>query len=397
MTTPVEPISIALCGAGGYAANYVEPLLEELAEGRARLAGVIEPHPECCPHWERLRGLGIPLHAGLEEFFAVSRCDLLIVASPMHAHAEQTCLALANGAHVLCEKPLCNTLEQIELMRAAEQAAGKTVTLGYQWSFTPAVQALKADYLAGRLGRALRFRTLVCWPRGDRYYRRNAWAGRQWLDSGELLLDSPVSNAAAHFLHHMLYILGPSAHESAEPAGVRAELWRAHRIENYDTAVLRVATVNGVDLHFVASHATQSSDGPAFTFEFEAATVEFRDPAQGIVARFHEGTTVAYGAPDSEPEPLTKLRAAMHSARTGTRPLCGITAAAPHIRCVHLAQAAPEGIRDFPETRVRVDTSGAQPRRYVHGLGEILRRCHREGGALAPELEALWSRETRAA
>lgn len=384
-----DPVSIALCGAGGYAERYIEPLLAEAALGHVSLAGIIEPSPERCPQWERLKSLKIPLFSSLEEFFASHRCELLIVASPIHFHCQQACLALANGAHVLCEKPLCTTLKQIELMKAAERASGKNIAIGYQWSFSPAVQRLKADILSGRFGAATRFRSMICQPRGDKYYGRNRWAGRQHLESGELLLDSPVSNAAAHFLHNMLYVLGPDTAESAQPRSIRAELWRAHRIENYDTAVLQIETTSDVKLHFVTSHATQAPYGPTFVYEFEKGIVEYASEEQGIVARLSDGDTVRYGSPDQEPEPFLKLQAAIATVRSGARPLCGVEAASAHTRCVHMAQQASPGIRQFPESLIQVEPQGPYKRRYVRGLQNVLHRCYLEETTLEQEMETL--------
>ena len=45
-------------------------------------------------------------------------------------------------------------------------------------------------------------------------------------EQGNPIFDSPVSNACAHYLHNMLYVLGPTRETSAMPARVQAELTR---------------------------------------------------------------------------------------------------------------------------------------------------------------------------
>lgn len=376
-------LSIALCGAGGYGERYLAPLFAEAERRHFRFTAVIEPYPKHCPKWSEIQARGIPTFPRLEEFYAASPCDLLIISSPIHFHSAQTCLALANGSHVLCEKPLCISLEQIEQMKAAEALSGKTVTIGYQWSFSPAIQQLKRDLLAGRFGRPLKFQTLICWPRGDRYYRRNDWAGRLRTKSGERLLDSPVNNAMAHYLHNMLYLLGPSLGQSATATTSEAELWRVNPIESFETAALRLRTDSGVDLQFLASHVTADRQDPRFRYECEQAVIDYSAERNSIIATLRSGEKISYGSP--EDEPCRKLWQAVNSARTGAAPVCGIEAASAHTRCVNQMHDAGFPIHDFPPSSIEIDDSGEAPRRFVPGLQEALNRCYEHCTLLAEE------------
>src|SRR5690349_7757754 len=53
--------------------------------------------------------------------------DAIIVCTPPHLHAEMTIAALLAGKHVLCEKPLCRTLEEAEAMVAAARAVKRVL------------------------------------------------------------------------------------------------------------------------------------------------------------------------------------------------------------------------------------------------------------------------------
>jgi len=64
------------------------------------------------------------------------------------------------------------------------------------------------------------------------YFRRNDWVGRIRTDAGHCVFDSPANNAAAHYLHIMLYLLGATREGAAMPASVQAETYRANAIEN---------------------------------------------------------------------------------------------------------------------------------------------------------------------
>jgi predicted dehydrogenase len=59
-------------------------------------------------------------HEDHRELLARSDVDAVVVASPNHTHAAVLCDVFASGKHVLCEKPLCTTVE--DARRVAEQA-----------------------------------------------------------------------------------------------------------------------------------------------------------------------------------------------------------------------------------------------------------------------------------
>lgn len=89
--------------------------------------------------------------------------DLVDVCTPGDSHAEIAIAALAAGKHVLCEKPLANSVAEAERMvQAAGAAAGRGVRamVGFNYRRVPAV-ALAARLVAdGRLGRLHHVRAL---------------------------------------------------------------------------------------------------------------------------------------------------------------------------------------------------------------------------------------------
>ena len=369
-------LSIALCGLGGYGEGfYLEPLLKGHEAGEWKLTATIDPFPERCILLQELRNKDIPIYPSLDAFYAAGKCDLTILSTPIHLHCQQTCMALEHGSHVLCEKPLCGSLEEMDRMTMAEKISGKTVTIGYQWSFSRAVQQLKADCLAGKLGRPRRMRALIGSRRDEAYYRRNNWAGAIRTPEGGWVLDSPVNNGTAHYLHNMLYILGTSTSESAVPERIEGDLWRANSTENYDTAALRIHVQGGAELLFLTSHATENNKGPLFSYEFDLARVDYDATHSSLLARFESGEEIDYGFPDADP--LEKLRYAVDSALTGKTPVCGISAASAHTRCVVMAQSAAP-IRDFPSSSVHTLVEGTNTRRYVEGLDAVMAHCYQE-------------------
>jgi predicted dehydrogenase len=394
-----EDVSLVMVGVGGMGAVYLQALLEKKDEGLFRITGAVDPQPNRCKQYVEMRAMGVPCFVSLQDFYRNRKADLAILSSPIQMHMPQASMALSRGSHVLCEKPAAGTIQEVRETIDAERASGRWVAVGYQWSFSPAVQALKEDIRSGLFGAAKRFKCLYLWPRDEGYYTRNDWAGKKRDAEGAWILDSPVQNAMAHDLHNMFYVLGKEKETSAKPAEVEAELYRANAIENFDTAAVRVRTEEGVEILFLVSHASDEDRGPVVRYEFEKAVVRCDSRTSGLWAEFPDGTRRDYGVPDEEP--MNKLWRSIAGVREeGARPLCGLEAAASQTLCTNGIQDSMPDIRDFPAGMVRtvegpgsrrlaVETPGAA-RRVVEGLDEALAGCY-EAGRLPSEMGLPWS------
>jgi predicted dehydrogenase len=81
--------------------------------------------------------------------------DLVDVCTPGDTHAEIAIAALQAGKHVLCEKPLANSVEEAEAMaEAAEKAAraGVRAMVGFTYRRVPAIVLARKLVAEGRLG-----------------------------------------------------------------------------------------------------------------------------------------------------------------------------------------------------------------------------------------------------
>lgn len=389
---PEAPVSIVLVGIGGMGSVYVEELLKNSDDRLCRIAGAVDPVPERCPQLAELRDMGIPLFPSLEDFYKNHTAELAVISSPIPFHRLQTCLALSAGSYVLCEKPVAATIQEAREMREAEIGSSRWVAIGYQWSYSSSVQALKKDILSGLLGKAGRLKCLYFWPRDEAYYGRNDWAGKKRDSAGAWILDSPAGNAMAHDLHNMFYVLGGSIPTSARPAEVEAELYRANPIENFDTAAVRCWTDEGVEILFYVTHASLDEKGPVFLYEFTNAAVLCKSRTSGIWAKFDDGTVKNYGVPDDEP--LNKLWEAIRNVRSGGQPLLGIEGASSHTLCLNGVQDSMPEIRAFPEALLHTKEEGHSRRVWVEGLEDVLESCYADN-VLPSEKEVFWSAKGR--
>lgn len=348
----MEKVKVLFVGIGGYAYTYINEVLDH-PDDRIAVVGLVDPYPEACPRLSELTARDIPVFSDMEAFFRTHTADLAVITTPIHLHTRHILCALAHGANVLCEKPLCADEADIALLQKARDAAGKFVYIGYQWSWSEAILALKRDCMAGCFGAARELKTIVLWPRDRAYFTRGSgWAGRLRAADGSLLYDSVACNAAAHYLHNLFFVLGGDG-TAAQPESVTAELLRANDIENFDTARICCTMPGGAAATFLAAHPVDQTLNPVFLYRFEHAAVcyaaddtpltrsllpEAYQEYGRITALFDNGEKRVYGNPFENS--CRKFHLAVDAAARGLSGsgACGIEAAAVHTRVINEIQ-----------------------------------------------------------
>src|SRR5687767_3476049 len=168
------PANLALVGISGYGAFYVDALLDDPRFSEVRFAGIVDPAAQRCGRLGDLLARGCRVHPSLGSLLtATPELDLLAIAAPTHLHARMTCAALARGVNVLCEKPLAGSFADALQVAEVHRTSPAFAAIGYQWSFSEAIQDLKRDVMAGLLGQPLRMRSIASFPRGQAYFTRN--------------------------------------------------------------------------------------------------------------------------------------------------------------------------------------------------------------------------------
>src|SRR5262245_18859495 len=223
----VKPVIFGCCGLGGFAGTICDRLLthSQLQNPVIRLAAACDPEPERNPQRvTALRDAGVKVFQHYHELLA-EPIEAVWLPLPIDLHRPFTEQALTAKKVVMCEKPAAGCVQDVDAMIAARDKSKIHVAIGFQDVYQPANIALKQRLLSGELGKPTSATLLACWPRGERYYRRNTWAGKLQRN-GVWVLDSPASNALSHFIHLVMYLLGPSAGEAAQPTAIDAELYR---------------------------------------------------------------------------------------------------------------------------------------------------------------------------
>lgn len=137
--------------------------------------------------------------------------DIVLVCTPASTHVPVVMKALDAGAHVFVEKPLSTSLEGIDALLERVQADGRTVQVGYQLRYHPAMRKAKSLLESGRLGEILAAHAEFG------LYLPKWWPSRDYRDSymattdlgGGLLLD------VSHEIDLLIWFLGAVKEVSA--------------------------------------------------------------------------------------------------------------------------------------------------------------------------------------
>jgi UDP-N-acetyl-2-amino-2-deoxyglucuronate dehydrogenase len=166
--------------------------------------------------------------------------DLVCVATPHHLHAEQVVAALAAGKHVLCEKPLATTPDDVRRMVEAAALAEKrgVVASGvFQHRFSPLGRRLHELVRGGDFGPVETAEMSVKCTRTEKYYASGPWRGRWDGEGGGLMI-----NQAIHTLDLMNWFCG----RVVSIAGtVERRKVRTIEVEDWAEATVRYAPEHG--------------------------------------------------------------------------------------------------------------------------------------------------------
>ena len=103
---------------------------------------------------------GTRLYETFEEGLA-DQPDIALIGTPPKMHVPMCIQALQNGCHVLCEKPLADTLAGVEELERVIAESGRKFMIAVCFRFHVGHRRAKAILESGRLGRLVSIRALM--------------------------------------------------------------------------------------------------------------------------------------------------------------------------------------------------------------------------------------------
>jgi predicted dehydrogenase len=194
----------------------------------AELVAVCDIRPERLA-WAAGLDASLRPYADAAALLAAERPDFVEICTRPGPHRELTELAASRGAHVLCQKPVSETREDLLAMIAACDRAGVRFMVHENWRFRSWYRAMRAAIDEGTVGRPIRLRLA---HRDTRALRSDGFADQPYFAAMPRLI---LLEMGPHLIDTARYLMG-------EVESVVAQLGRfgeGHPGEDVATLLLR--------------------------------------------------------------------------------------------------------------------------------------------------------------
>jgi predicted dehydrogenase len=253
--------------------------------------------------------------------------DIIDICSPNMYHAEQAIAALSAGKHVISEKPLAPTPDDIRKMIAARDQSGKLLMTAQHFRFSSLAKAMKAEIDTGSLG--------------DVYHARSWMLRRGFLPLSPTFIykknsgGGPCIDIGVHILDLTLWLMG---HPKPVTVSGVARTALAHHKDAF-SAWGRLPVPQDIDVEDFASAFVRFENGA--TLILEVSWLLHHDSPHGEDAHIW-----LYGTEGGCEWPKAEFTSSDNAARQFKNTTLQLTqdTMEPHaLECVEFARAVAEG------------------------------------------------------
>lgn len=139
----------------------------------------------------------------VEDLLQCPEVDVVNICTPSGFHADVAIQAANAGKHILVEKPMAISKEQLDRMEKACTENGVLLSSIAQSRFSHGVRMAKQALEDGLLGRLLCADIYMKYYRTQEYYDSSSWRGTKAVDGGGALM-----NQGIHGVDLLLYLAG---------------------------------------------------------------------------------------------------------------------------------------------------------------------------------------------
>ena len=149
----MNKMDVAIVGSGRATRELHLPYFKEIKE--CDVVALCDPQLE----WTKkvAQQFNVPkVYLTLREVLENEKIDVVSICSIPPNHLSDVLTAFEFGCHVLLEKPMAISMEEVAKMKAAQEAAGKLLTVVHNYKFTTGIQQALKMIREGTIGDVLR-------------------------------------------------------------------------------------------------------------------------------------------------------------------------------------------------------------------------------------------------
>ncbi len=189
-------LKVGVVGVGGIARTHMPGWAASANAEVIAGADVVEP---ALKSWGSTYGVD-RLYTDVQDLFRDPDIDIVDVCTPNMYHKELAIGGLQAGKHVICEKPLAPTAEDIQEMMAARDEAGKLLMTAQHFRFSGIAKAMKREIATGALGHVYHARSWML--------RRNGFIPSPSFVEKRHSGGGPCIDIGVHVLDLTLWLMG---------------------------------------------------------------------------------------------------------------------------------------------------------------------------------------------
>jgi len=220
-------LSVLVHGAGWVSTQHIKAFQ---TNPHTKVVAISSRRLESCQLRAEEAGLkDIGLYTNYEEALKHEGVDIVSVCTPQHLHAENTISAAEAGKHIVIEKPIANSLAEMNSMRDAVHKAGVKTVVSFVLRWNPLFRTIKRMIADDALGNIYYVETdyqsnIASWWSGFESARKKETGVSAFLVGG------------CHAIDAIRWFAAKGEYESAKPIEVFAHAggWRKGADVEYD-------------------------------------------------------------------------------------------------------------------------------------------------------------------
>ncbi|MCK4543432.1 MAG: Gfo/Idh/MocA family oxidoreductase [Spirochaetales bacterium] len=218
-----------------------------------------EHHRKKCNAWN------IKAYTSMEQILQDQEVDAVAILSPTHLHYEQTMAALGAGKHVLVEKPVSLSREEIDILEAESKKTGLLIFPGHNFVYRPVIWRAKSIIKSGKLGviSYASFRSVKLLDKSI----SEGWRKSRKLAGGGAMMDS-----GTHLVYQSLFLLG-------KPQKLSSFIARKHctQMDCEDICQISVCYPDGLIGQITQSWASADSESSEIRIQGDKGSIVISD------------------------------------------------------------------------------------------------------------------------
>ncbi|MDZ5472007.1 Gfo/Idh/MocA family oxidoreductase [Bacillus sp. 31A1R] len=201
------PIKMGIIGLGGFGARILNPISFFHTKEEIEVVAICDINLERAksianeyqiPHW----------YESYQKMLDSVSLDLVYIATPPSTHGEITSLVIEKGIHVLCEKPLANSINDAKEMKDLAKQANVVHALHFGQNYLPTLNKFHKMITDGYIGDIKQVNLNMQYSSWPPEYQQNDWISTR---DGGFLLEQGI-----HFIQAIQRVFGKIASIQSE-------------------------------------------------------------------------------------------------------------------------------------------------------------------------------------